>query len=315
MNFCKKTRSSADLSNVTCYNSRLQGYYMKSCPTKKEKHNKQVHSNIHKGWEFDDDNDVEYIYHQTNGKEKWDKRLLIESHSTFDIFKDKGFLKNIHMVMKPCKIKCDSETILVDKKGFFGSIPVWYHPNGVANIMSCKTLKKLHQVTYYNSDGNGAFKVHTLKGVNEFKPYENGLHYLDLKYGEPPEITFVQLRENYQDFTKKEIEGGIKAREMQVMLSHPSQWHARLIANCLIIPNDISTAYAIFGENLAGIRGKTVQRQPERVVTDYVKIPRDFFALHKFVTLTADVMFVNGLAFVIAFGRGVGLITAKFTPT
>ena len=48
---------------------------------------------------------------------------------------------------------------------------------------------------------------------------------------------------------------------------------------------------------------------------DYVKIPRDFCALHKFVTLTADVMVVNGLAVVITFGRGVGLITVEFTPT
>ena len=45
------------------------------------------------------------------------------------------------------------------------------------------------------------------------------------------------------------------------------------------------------------------------VVMDYVEIPRDFFTLQKIITLTADVMFVNGLAFVITFGRGVGLIT------
>ena len=87
-----------------------------------------------------------------------------------------------------------------------------------------------------------------------------------------------------------------------------------LIANCPIPLNDTSTAYAIFGENLAGVRGNTVLRGPKRVVTDYVKIPRNFFALHKFVTLTADVMFVKRLAFVIPFGREVGLITAEFAP-
>ena len=77
----------------------------------------------------------------------------------------------------------------------------------------------------------------------------------------------------------------------------------------------ISTAYAIFGENLPDVREKTVQRQSEKVVMDYVEIPRDFFTMHKFVTLTADVRFVNGLTFVITFGRGVGLMKVDFTPT
>ena len=51
------------------------------------------------------------------------------------------------------------------------------------------------------------------------------------------------------------------------------------------------------------------------MVKYYVEIPRDFFTLPKFITLTTDVMFVNDLAFVITFGRGVGLITVAFTPT
>ena len=72
------------------------------------------------------------------------------------------------------------------------------------------------------------------------------------------------VRNNFQDFTKKQIKGAIKARDMQAMLGHLS-WHffehtvsARLISNCFIAPNDISTACTIFMKNLAGIRGKTV---------------------------------------------------------
>ena len=50
------------------------------------------------------------------------------------------------------------------------------------------------------------------------------------------------------------------------------------------------------------------------MVTDYVQILRDLVQMNKYVTLTADVMFVNNLAFVITYGRGIGLITAEFTP-
>ena len=48
--------------------------------------------------------------------------------------------------------------------------------------------------------------------------------------------------------------------------------------------------------------------------TDYVQIPKEFMTTQKCVTLTVDVMFVNNLAFVITFGRGIGLITMELTP-
>ena len=43
----------------------------------------------------------------------------------------------------------------------------------------------------------------------------------------------------------------------------------------------------------------TVRGPPIRVDDDYVEVPRDFYELHKFVTLTADVMFINGLPFLV----------------
>ena len=104
------------------------------------------------------------------------------------------------------------------------------------------------------------------------------------------------------------------------MLGYPSRndfknmVHAKLIANCPISQNNIVDAHAIFHDNLTGLRGKTVRWKPERVETVYVWISLEFMKMHKFVTLTAVVIFVNNLAFVITFGRGRGLITMEFTP-
>ena len=47
---------------------------------------------------------------------------------------------------------------------------------------------------------------------------------------------------------------------------------------------------------------------------DYVQIQRDLIQLNKYVMLTADVMFVNILAFVITHGKGIGLTMAEFMP-
>ena len=46
-----------------------------------------------------------------------------------------------------------------------------------------------------------------------------------------------------------------------------------------------------------------------------MSIPRDFYRLHHFVTLTADVMFVNGLAFFTTLGRDIRFGTAEHVPS
>jgi hypothetical protein len=81
--------------------------------------------------------------------------------------------------------------------------------------------------------------------------------------------------------------------------------HEKLLANCPVTVQDVNNAHHIYGQDLANIRGKTTRRKPEHVQVDYVQIPRDFVKMHKYVTLAADVMFVNGLPFLITLSRGI----------
>ena len=46
-----------------------------------------------------------------------------------------------------------------------------------------------------------------------------------------------------------------------------------------------------------------------------MKIPKDFYRLHKFVTLASDVMFVNIILFLVNFSRNIRLITVEHIPT
>ncbi len=78
---------------------------------------------------------------------------------------------------------------------------------------------------------------------------------------------------------------------------------------------DIKNAHRIYGPDLANLRGKTTRTKPENVREDYVKIPRDFKELHKYVTIVADVMFVNSLPFVVTSSRGICLVTIEFLPS
>jgi len=88
-----------------------------------------------------------------------------------------------------------------------------------------------------------------------------------------------------------------------------------MISNCPVTANAVKNAHQIFGPDLAGIRGRTVRRPPESVTTDYVQIPRAIQERHQLVTLAVDVMFINGVPFLVSVARGLNLVTAEFTPS
>ena len=71
----------------------------------------------------------------------------------------------------------------------------------------------------------------------------------------------------------------------------------------------------MFGPNPTGIRVNTVRKNPDRVVLDYVAVSKDFIKLHKFVTLVADVVFVNGAPFLIIMASGIQFLTVEHIPT
>jgi len=108
-----------------------------------------------------------------------------------------------------------------------------------------------------------------------------------------------------------------EARRTQVMIGNPSEKDFKgmvsrnMIKNCPVTTTDITNAHTIFGPDLPSIRGKTVRRTPAPVVADYVAVPRALVEQNKVVTLAADVIFVDGTAFLITVSRRIKFITAE----
>jgi hypothetical protein len=75
---------------------------------------------------------------------------------------------------------------------------------------------------------------------------------------------------------------------------------------------DVYNPNRSFGLDLANLRGKTTRKQPEHVRVDYVEIPRNLVNMHKYATLVANMMFVNGLPFLVTLPRGISLVTIEF---
>ena len=108
------------------------------------------------------------------------------------------------------------------------------------------------------------------------------------------------VREKFGLFTERQVNCAIASRDMQARVAHPTDENfkqmvsGKSLDNCSIVANDVTTARAIFGPSRPGLRGGKARQRPERVVPEYLGIPNDFYRLHHFVILTADVMFVNG---------------------
>ena len=60
-----------------------------------------------------------------------------------------------------------------------------------------------------------------------------------------------------------------------------------------VTAQDVDVALKIWGPSVALLKGKTVRRKPPLVLEDIVEIPKELWKLHKRVTLTIDIFFVN----------------------
>ena len=159
-----------DLSDVTCYHCREKGHFARICPSKKSTNEAHIHNQIMEDINDEDKKELGCIYHQNLMGLTWKTCLLINSESSVDIFNNAKYLNQSHKVKTILKLQCNSRCISMNQKGWFGDIEIWYYPKGIANILSFKTLKQCHHVTYDSQDKDGVFKVHTKSGSMEFIP-------------------------------------------------------------------------------------------------------------------------------------------------
>ncbi len=220
----------------------------------------------------------------------------------------------------------------MDLSGSLGALKqVWLNKGRVATIILLKQLKKLCPVTYDSTRNKGAFVYCTKDGNIVLRNNNNGMPYLDLReskakaalsFAPKAAQSFMQtVQGNMEGFTRRKVEEARKARKAQVMLGHPTDpdflgmVYGSMISNRPMTSNAVTKAHQIFSPDFAGVRGRTVRRPPESVITNYVQIPRAVLEQHQLVTLAVDVMFVNGVPFLVSVARGLNLVTAKFTPS
>ena len=143
-----------------------------------------------------------------------------------------------------------------------------------------------------------------------FWMHSSGVHYYDPRCSD--NFSFVSTVEsNKLPFTKQQILGVEQARNLYAGLGFPSntdfKWmlRANQIKDCPVTLQDAEVADKIWGPNIAALKGKTTQKQPEPIVLDTIPIPKNVQDLHRLIWMSMDVFFVNKIPFLLTLGRNI----------
>ena len=85
-----------------------------------------------------------------------------------------------------------------------------------------------------------------------------------------------------------------------------------MIPNCLVTLDYIKNSNTIFVPKIPSLKGEMVRRKSNTVVSNYINILKEILQLNKMVAVAADIMFVNGMAFLVSIYTHVTFTTVQY---
>jgi Reverse transcriptase (RNA-dependent DNA polymerase)/Zinc knuckle len=317
-----------DKSHITCFNCKEPGHYFNECPkTKKEDSGVALFTkgvDLEDFDDYEDDDNIGFAFNQVNSisndakinsrvSKHW---ILLDNQSTIDVFYNKDLLCNIRPSTTGMRIHCNAGTTTTR---MIGDLPgygtVWYHPDGIANILSLSRISQQYRVTFDSNNGN-EFVVHKNDGsCHRFKQSSHGLYFLNTMKSGTTLVTTVEDKKS--KYSTRDYLAAVSARKLQNVLGFPTVHtllnivDARLLPNCPVTRQDILAAEDIFGPAVASLKGRTTRRSPAPVRVGFANIPHDIMSRYKDIVLAVDTMYVNNIAFFITVSRHIKFGTAE----
>ena len=243
--------------------------------------------------------------------------ILLDNCSTTDIFCDEELLENIKQGKTTLNLRTNGGVLKSKMKGTLHKYgKVWYDPRAITNILSLHNMSRKYWVTFDSRNGN-KFVVHLNDNKSiEFVPSKNGLYYYDNT--QKDFCLMESVEENKEFYTERQVEKAKLARKLYHAIGNPSLKDYKaiirmnMIRNCPVTEEDINIAEKIFGKDISTLKGKSVRTTPVPVVKDYIKIPKAIMEKHQDVELCADIMFIQGLAFLTTISKRIKYRTIEF---
>jgi len=214
-------------------------------------------------------------------------------------------------------LHCNAGTTYVTKKGDLkGYRTIWYHPDGIADILSLNNVKKKYKVMFDSELDDGSIVQKGNGSQCVFEPSKKGLYYSRMTNDiSTTLVTMVDRVKNKYSF--RQYSNARKACLLQSTVGRPSTKgliryvEGNMIPNCNIIRDDIVCTDDIFGPNLGSLKGKMTRRPTIHVCTSWTSVPQEIIEKYGKVTLAVDIMAINEIPFMIMTSRNIHFSTAK----
>ena len=246
--------------------------------------------------------------------------VLLDSGSSIHVFANGDLLENIRDAPnhKHININTLAGTAVTCQQGDLPGVrTVWYHPEGIANVLSMGIVSMDLRITMDTSVDN-AIIVHKTDGtIRRFGLTTTGLYLSNLGDYSGSLLTITTIEDQKMKYSALDVQRADAAQRLQLAIGHPSTAEfirivkTNLLGSCGTTRKDILTAEKIQGPSTSVLKGKTTTPLTQHVREEIIETPLFVLENYKKVTLCIDIFYVNGIPFVTSISRHIYFATAE----